>query len=151
TPSWGGMVADGYANLYANRWLIWPPGTLIALTAIAFVLLADAVRDVLAERWAPQSRTSRHTRRSRRRTAQREAPRSPGLTTPRSDRGALLEIEGLTVEFSTDAGPTTAVEDVSFDIRPGETVGLMGESGCGKTVTATAILGLLPGTGRIAA
>ena len=45
----------------------------------------------------------------------------------------------------------TVVEDVSFEIGPGETVGVVGESGCGKTVTAMSIFGLLPGDGDIQA
>jgi peptide/nickel transport system ATP-binding protein len=56
----------------------------------------------------------------------------------------LLEIDSLSVSFMTDAGPVRVVEDVSFALWAGETVGLVGESGCGKTVTAMAIMGLNP-------
>jgi oligopeptide/dipeptide ABC transporter ATP-binding protein len=56
----------------------------------------------------------------------------------------LLEIDGLCVSFMTDAGPMRVVEDVSFTLKTGETVGLVGESGCGKSVTAMAIMGLNP-------
>ena len=64
----------------------------------------------------------------------------------------LLSVDGLTVEFSTDAGPVRAVDDVSFTLEPGQTLGLVGESGCGKTVTALSIMRLLPQPiGRIAA
>ena len=56
----------------------------------------------------------------------------------------LLSIKGLTVSFKTDEGMLRAVEDVSFDIHPGELVGLVGESGCGKSVTALSILRLIP-------
>jgi oligopeptide/dipeptide ABC transporter ATP-binding protein len=56
----------------------------------------------------------------------------------------LLEIDGLSVSFMTDAGPVRVVEDVSFTLETGETVGLVGESGCGKSVTAMAIMGLNP-------
>jgi len=57
----------------------------------------------------------------------------------------LLHVRDLTVEYLPDTGqPFTAVSDVSFDIGPGETVGLMGESGCGKSSVALALLGLLP-------
>jgi oligopeptide/dipeptide ABC transporter ATP-binding protein len=57
---------------------------------------------------------------------------------------ALLTIEELTVSFRTDEGVLRAVEDVSFDIHRGEIVGLVGESGCGKSVTALSILRLIP-------
>ncbi len=56
----------------------------------------------------------------------------------------LLEVSKLSVEFSTEAGVVRALDEVSFVIRPGETLGLVGESGCGKSVTSLAILGLIP-------
>ncbi len=63
----------------------------------------------------------------------------------------LLQVEDLVVEFATDDGDVRAVNGVSFAIERGETVGLVGESGCGKTVTGLALLGLIPSPpGRIA-
>ncbi len=63
----------------------------------------------------------------------------------------LLEVNNLVVEFATDAGVVRAVDDVSFSVASGETVGLVGESGCGKTVTGLALLGLVPTPpGRVA-
>ena len=56
----------------------------------------------------------------------------------------LLEIDRLSVSFMTEAGSVRVVEDVSFSLQTGETVGLVGESGCGKSVTAMAIMGLNP-------
>jgi oligopeptide/dipeptide ABC transporter ATP-binding protein len=56
----------------------------------------------------------------------------------------LLRVEDLAIEFVTDAGVVRAVDGVSFHIRPGETLAVVGESGCGKSVTAMSILGLLP-------
>ena len=56
----------------------------------------------------------------------------------------LLEIKGLSVGFKTERGDVRAVNDVSFSIFPGQTVALVGESGCGKSVTAMSILRLIP-------
>jgi len=60
-----------------------------------------------------------------------------------NDSAALLEVENLRIALTTDTGTFNAVEDVSFPIRRGETVGLVGESGCGKSITALSIMGLL--------
>ncbi len=57
----------------------------------------------------------------------------------------LLEVTDLHTEFRTERGTAHAVRGVSFSLEPGETLGLVGESGCGKSVTALSILGLLPG------
>ncbi|TNC26395.1 dipeptide/oligopeptide/nickel ABC transporter permease/ATP-binding protein [Amycolatopsis alkalitolerans] len=136
-PSWGGMIGDGIQNIMLQPWLIWPPGIITALTILALALLGDVVRDASAEGWAAApSRRKKH-----RATAEK----------PLADSGALLSIENLTVVFDMPGGPVPVLDDVTLSVGPGETVGLVGESGCGKTITAMAVLGLLPGTGRIEA
>ena len=65
-------------------------------------------------------------------------------------RPALMDIENLTVEFLTARGALRAVDQLSLEIGAGESVGLVGESGCGKTATALSILQLLPRPGRVA-
>jgi peptide/nickel transport system ATP-binding protein/oligopeptide transport system ATP-binding protein len=57
---------------------------------------------------------------------------------------ALLEVRDLRTWFFTDQGVAKAVDGVSFDVREGETLGIVGESGCGKTVTSLSVMGLLP-------
>lgn len=57
---------------------------------------------------------------------------------------SILEVEKLRVNFKINKQITSAVEDVSFKIEEGMTLGVVGESGCGKSVTATSIMGLLP-------
>ncbi len=67
-----------------------------------------------------------------------------------ADGAPLLRVRNLVVEFDTDQGVIRAVDGVSFDLQAGETMGLVGESGCGKTVTGLALLGLVPAPpGRI--
>ena len=56
----------------------------------------------------------------------------------------LLDVRGLTVDFEVDDERLRAVDDVSFEVRRGEIVGLVGESGAGKSLTSEAILGLIP-------
>jgi len=56
----------------------------------------------------------------------------------------VLRVEELAVAFDTDAGRIDVVDGVGFDVREGETLGIVGESGCGKSVTALAVMGLLP-------
>jgi peptide/nickel transport system permease protein len=143
-PSWGGMLNDGIQNIVLQPWLVWPPGVMIALTAVAFGLLGDAVRDATSEGWQAPVRG-----RAGARTLAR--PASPGQAgqplAARTD--ALLAIEGLSVALPSASGPLTVVDDVSLHVLPGETLGIVGESGCGKSVTAMSILGLVPGNGQI--
>src|SRR5207247_6383728 len=62
----------------------------------------------------------------------------------------LLRVDHLTTVFDTASGPVPAVNDVSFEIRAGETLGLVGESGSGKAVTALSIMRLVQPPGRMA-
>jgi peptide/nickel transport system ATP-binding protein len=67
----------------------------------------------------------------------------------RHDKAPLLTVTDLTVTFQRQGQqPFRAVDGVSFEVRPGQTVGLVGESGCGKSVTSLAIMGLLPKRGN---
>jgi len=63
----------------------------------------------------------------------------------------LLSVRNLRIEFPTRRGTLVAVDDVSFDIMPGEVLGVVGESGAGKSLTGTAIIGLIEPPGRIGA
>ena len=61
-----------------------------------------------------------------------------------AENGKLLEVKNLSTHFFTEEGVAKAVQDVSFDIMAGETFALVGESGCGKSVTALSIMRLIP-------
>ena len=63
---------------------------------------------------------------------------------------SLLQVQNLVVEFPTRHGTLRALDDVSFDIAPGEILGVVGESGAGKSLTGAAIIGLLEPPGRVA-
>jgi len=62
----------------------------------------------------------------------------------------ILQVRNLRTDFFTDDGVVHAVRDVSFDLNPGETLGIVGESGCGKSVTALSILRLVQPPGKVA-
>ncbi len=64
--------------------------------------------------------------------------------------GPLLEVKNLRVEFPTRHATLVALDDISFDIAPGEILGVVGESGAGKSLTGSAIIGLLDPPGRVA-
>ena len=66
-------------------------------------------------------------------------------------RPPLLSVRGLKTYFQQDEGTVKAVDGVSFDLAPGATLGVVGESGCGKSVTARSILGIVDRPGRIVA
>ena len=61
----------------------------------------------------------------------------------------VLEVRNLSIAFPVQHGDVNIVDNVSFSVRPGETMGLVGESGCGKSITSMAVMGLLPPTARI--
>src|SRR5262249_61346522 len=81
-------------------------------------------------------------RQSARRLAARRAQSEAAMTK------ALLSVRNLRVEFPTRRGTLVAVDDVSFDIIPGEVLGGVGESGAGKSLTGAAIIGLIEAPGR---
>ncbi len=152
SPTWGGMVAEASTVIEQQEWLLIPSGVLIAVTILAFGLVGDAARDAAAmEDAAPahRRRTAVPRDAAGRAAARHAAPASqPG--TPSADEDALLSVRGLSVTGQGRSGQTLVVDSVSFDVFPGETVGLVGESGCGKTLTALAVLRLLPGSLAVA-
>jgi peptide/nickel transport system permease protein len=141
-PSWGGLVADASKVIQRQAWMLFPTGGVIFLTVVALGLIGNAVRDVSTERWSGSKLAPRRTR------ARVLAP-TDRLNGHPAGPGSLLSLRGLHVEFPGRRTPFPVVKDVSLDIAAGETVGLVGESGCGKTMTAMGILGLIPGRGRV--
>ncbi|MGX5655215.1 dipeptide/oligopeptide/nickel ABC transporter permease/ATP-binding protein [Geodermatophilus nigrescens] len=127
-PSWGFMIQDASGYIYNAPWLMVPTGLVLALTVVAANELADA----LAGKAAPGRRRRRPLRRAVQAVAATSAPVDPE---------AVLEVRDLTV--SVDDGPDL-VTGVSFSLRQGQVLGLVGESGCGKTMTARSLMGLLP-------
>lgn len=174
-PSWGNILADGKQLLTTGRW--WPtffPGLMILITTLSLNVLSEGLTDALA---APRARvntkaatmTEEEVRKNNERIVgeyvrQEEslAERLGALRTSelartdrlvlredRQDVAPLLEVKNLSIKFPAAHGDVAIVDNVSFSVRPNETMGLVGESGCGKSITAMTIMGLLPDTAEI--
>ena len=130
-PTWGGMIGEASQVISLTSWPLIPPGLIIILTVMAFGLLGDAIRDATSDEASPAGR--------RRRGAKTMA--SPANQLDLDTKNHLLQVQNLRV--SLDNG-VTLVDDATFSVDQGEIVAVVGESGCGKSVTALATLGLLP-------
>ena len=136
TPTWGGMLKRSFDFVLDVPWQIFVPGLAITITVLAYNLIGDGLRDALGRTNPPP----------------RHQPRVKRAAAPIPDAPPLLEVQGLSVEFATGGRWVRVVDDVAFGVERGRTLALVGESGCGKTVSALAVMGLLPRrTGRIAA
>ncbi|MFC8520750.1 dipeptide/oligopeptide/nickel ABC transporter permease/ATP-binding protein [Streptomyces sp. NPDC057257] len=151
--SWGSMIAEASKNIGTDPWLLVPSGFMIISFILALGLLSDGLRDTLAERYSPPADKPPSRRMGRPHGA---APASAPVTdVPRKveepDPDALLSVRGLTVSLRIEGTPTEVIRDVSFDLHSGDVLGIVGETGCGKTITATSLLGMLPAGGEITA
>ncbi|MGN8132998.1 dipeptide/oligopeptide/nickel ABC transporter permease/ATP-binding protein [Paenarthrobacter sp. 22069] len=131
-PTWGGMIGEASQVISLTPWPLVPPGLIIILTVMAFGLLGDAIRDATSDEASPAVK-----RGAKKTTTQ------PVHSLDLDTKNHLLQVHNLQV--SLDSG-VTLVDDATFSVGQGEIVAVVGESGCGKSVTALATLGLvLPG------
>ncbi|MEU0940829.1 dipeptide/oligopeptide/nickel ABC transporter permease/ATP-binding protein [Embleya sp. NPDC005971] len=140
--SWGSMLGDASTHVYDAALLSVWPGAAITLTVLAVTLLGAGLRDAFVGDTAGPVR--------RRPTIGRPA-REPAAVGGPSTVGTdvLLAVDGLRVGYPTPEGEAAVVDAVSLHVGRGEILGLVGESGCGKTQTALAVLRLLPAGGTI--
>jgi len=160
-PSWGSVLADGKDLVLTGGW--WAtlfPGLMILVTVLALNVLAEGISDAWA---APSARRARAgaVAKAVEAAAENTAPVLPirglreagdRLSRQRRDLGdarTVLEVNRLAVSFADRHNGVNVVDDVSFTVRSGEVLGLIGESGCGKTLTALSILGLEPAAARV--
>ncbi len=158
-PSWGSVLADGKdLVLIGGWWATFFPGLLILITVLALNVLAEGVSDAWA---APSARpqAQQAARIDLARAASENTPpslpedalREVGArlsVRPLDDAPVVLEVEHLSIEFPSRHRGNAVVQDISFSVRAGEVLGLIGESGCGKSLTALAVMGLQP-TGAV--
>ncbi|MFB7993926.1 dipeptide/oligopeptide/nickel ABC transporter permease/ATP-binding protein [Streptomyces sp. NPDC056002] len=159
-PSWGSVIADGKNMVLIGGW--WAtvfPGLLMLLTVLALNILSEGVSDAWA---APAARDVSGAEADR-----LEAPKPgsdtvlelPGLTEaatrlrsrarPLPEGDPVLQVTDLAIGFDARHGGVDIVDGITFDVRPGEVLGLVGESGCGKSLTALTVMGLEPKGARI--
>ncbi|MEU4994796.1 dipeptide/oligopeptide/nickel ABC transporter permease/ATP-binding protein [Streptomyces sp. NPDC021622] len=161
-PSWGSVIADGKNMVLLGGW--WAtvfPGLLMLITVLALNILSEGVSDA----WAAPA--TRDVPGAARKEDQIEAPEPgsgkvlelPGLTEaaqrlrsrarPLPEGPPVLTVSDLTIGFDARHGGVDIVDGISFHVRPGEVLGLVGESGCGKSLTALTVMGLEPKGARI--
>jgi peptide/nickel transport system permease protein len=160
--SWGSVIAYGQQLLASHGW--WAtffPGMLILLTVLALNVLAEGISDVWA---APAARRAEVApgdvdRLEQATPSSGEITPLPGLLTaagriaerarPLPDGEPLLSVRDLRIGFANRHGGVDIVDGIGFDVRPGEVLGLVGESGCGKSLTALTVMGLQPAGTRL--
>ncbi|GLY40603.1 ABC transporter [Amycolatopsis sp. NBRC 101858] len=161
-PSWGSVLADGKDLVLTGGW--WAtlfPGLLILVTVLALNILSERISDAWA---APSARAVKAAEVAKAVAKREDADTAPVLPiaglreagerlarTARSldHRDTVLEVDRLAIAFPGRHEGVDVVDGVSFSVRAGEVLGLIGESGCGKTLTALSILGLQPATAQV--
>ncbi|MFB0617360.1 dipeptide/oligopeptide/nickel ABC transporter permease/ATP-binding protein [Streptomyces sp. AGS-58] len=160
-PSWGSVIADGKNMVLTGGW--WAtvfPGLLILLTVLSLNILSEGVSDA----WAappPREVAAPPDRLEAPEPGSGEVLPLPGLAEaarrlrsrarplPSREGQPVLAVENLTIGFPDRHGGVDIVAGVGFEVYAGEVLGLVGESGCGKSLTALTVMGLQPKGARV--
>ncbi|MDX2620099.1 dipeptide/oligopeptide/nickel ABC transporter permease/ATP-binding protein [Streptomyces sp. WI03-5b] len=158
-PSWGSVLAYGRQILLAGGW--WAtffPGLALLITVLALNILSEGLTDAsAAPRRARTSPTSVTTTApdpveaastvdvdaALAKLARHIEATDPTITPVREDADELLVVRDLAIRFPDRYGDIPVVDRLNFTVHEGETLGLVGESGCGKSITSLAVMGLL--------
>ncbi|MBB1508325.1 dipeptide/oligopeptide/nickel ABC transporter permease/ATP-binding protein [Tessaracoccus sp. MC1756] len=172
--TWGNILSEGKALLLSGHWWVtFFPGLFILVTTLSLNILSEGLTDALAspkikvrvnvqaeedamagasvaDGIAHSNATQRESLDARLGALmQAESARTDRLVLDNPDSEPLLVVDNLSISFPGAHGDVKIVDGVSFTVRPNETMGLVGESGCGKSITSMAIMGLLPETAKI--
>ncbi|MEY4018737.1 MAG: hypothetical protein RLZZ590_37 [Actinomycetota bacterium] len=152
TPSWGAMLNDAFRQIYETPVLLVWPSAIIALVTVALVIFANTVRDEL-ERTGPRFKKIKGMGKTAAQLAEDAAEVDTIIhEAPGRSNDALLRVQNLAVGYPNGMGGIKqVVHNVNLTVNRGEVVGLIGESGSGKTQSAFSVLGLLPKGGRVVA
>ncbi|XKK60657.1 dipeptide/oligopeptide/nickel ABC transporter permease/ATP-binding protein [Streptomyces sp. ARC32] len=159
-PSWGSVLAYGRQILLSGGW--WAtffPGVCVLITVLALNILSEGLTDAAASPDKSRTGGDEDTAAATGTTAkaldkgdvdaalaelaERLSHIEPSARPLPADAPDLLVVRDLTIRFPDRYGDTRVVDGISFTVREGETLGLVGESGCGKSITSLAIMGLL--------
>ncbi|WP_406500975.1 dipeptide/oligopeptide/nickel ABC transporter permease/ATP-binding protein [Streptomyces sp. NBC_01590] len=158
-PSWGSVLAYGRQILLAGGW--WAtffPGLALLITVLALNILSEGLTDASAaprsakavagptEVTAPdpvETASAVDVDAALTRLADRINTTGPTITPVRDDAAELLVVRDLSIRFPYRYGQIPVVDSLNFTVHEGETLGLVGESGCGKSITSLAVMGLL--------
>jgi peptide/nickel transport system ATP-binding protein len=142
-PSWGNIMAEARSLFQIAGYLLLFPGICLSITVLAVNMLGDGMR-------TRSTRVLRGGCDGRDRSPGRDSRRLDPATGPATAADAsarheapLLEVDGLKTHFFTRDGVVRAVDGVSFSVFPNETVAVVGESGCGKSVMSLSIMRLI--------
>ncbi|MFC9621370.1 dipeptide/oligopeptide/nickel ABC transporter permease/ATP-binding protein [Streptomyces sp. NPDC056930] len=158
-PSWGSVLAYGRQILLAGGW--WAtffPGLALLITVLALNILSEGLTDASAApksagagadpttATAPDPAEAASTAdidAALTKLADRIDATEPTITPVREDAAELLVVRDLAIRFPDRYGQIPVVDSLNFTVHEGETLGLVGESGCGKSITSLAVMGLL--------
>ncbi|EIK73970.1 dipeptide/oligopeptide/nickel ABC transporter permease/ATP-binding protein [Gardnerella vaginalis] len=173
TPTWGNILSSAKAGVIFGYW--WQalfPGLAIMITVLCLNILSEGITDAMvAAPTAPVAKSAADADAARKedriltdpvaaykeqhdalveslaKLREAELKRTDRLQ-PTSTEPPVIEVKDLCIQFPR-YGSVNVVDHLSFSVRPGETMGLVGESGCGKSITSLAIMGLLDPKAKI--
>ncbi|MDX3504779.1 dipeptide/oligopeptide/nickel ABC transporter permease/ATP-binding protein [Streptomyces sp. ATCC51928] len=157
-PSWGSVLAYGRQILLAGGW--WAtffPGLALLITVLALNILSEGLTDASAAPKSARAPVAPATTApdpveaaatvdidaALAKLARHIGATEPTITPVRADADELLVVRDLAIRFPDRYGDIPVVDRLNFTVHEGETLGLVGESGCGKSITSLAVMGLL--------